>query len=115
MMPEAFADKYKESQSFLDTAEQLSINVVSNSPLLGGTLINIPMPASLLKCNSNAAKHLQLIRSIPSKALVSTLVGQKTNRHVRKNLEVISADRLSEEEWLSVFVPSSTPENKMAD
>jgi hypothetical protein len=85
-MPEAFAEKYTSSHSFLDLAEQLKVNVVSNSPLLSGTLINVPLPASLLKCNNNGAKHLQLIRSIPSKALVSTLIGQKLNRHVKKNL-----------------------------
>ena len=90
------------------------MNVVSNSPLLSGALINVPMPASLLKCNSNGAKHLQLIRSIPARALVSTLVGHKTNRHVRKNLEVLTVDQLDEEEWLSVFVPSSSSQNKMA-
>ena len=85
-MPEAFADKYIEEKSFLDIAEELKINVISSSPLLSGSLINIPMPADLLKCNSNGAKHLQLIRSIPSRSLVCTLVGHKLNRHVRKNL-----------------------------
>jgi len=86
MMPEVFADKYKNDRSFLDNASEFPINVISNSPILSGTLINIPMPASLLKCNNNGAKHLQLVRSIPSKALVSTLVGHKKNRHVKKNL-----------------------------
>ncbi len=71
--------------------------MISNSPLLSGTLINVPMPASLLKCDNNGAKHLNLIRSIPSKALVCTLIGHKLNRHVRKNLEVMTAPMLSEE------------------
>jgi hypothetical protein len=88
-------------------AEELKLNVVSNSPLLSGSLINIPMPDNLLKCNNNGAKHLQLIRSIPSKALVCTLVGQKLNRHVKKNLEVLAVAPLDEGEWLSVFVPSN--------
>lgn len=105
MMPEAFADKYIEERSFLDLAETYKLNVISSSPLLSGTLINVPMPADLLKCNNNGAKHLQLIRSIPSKALVSTLVGHKLNRHVRKNLEVLYSPSLSEGEWLNVFVP----------
>lgn len=106
-MPEAFADEYKEKKSFLNVAEALKLNVISNSPLLSGSLINVPMPASLLKCSNNGAKHLQLIRSVPSPALVSTLVGQKTNRHVRKNLEVLSVPALEEGEWLNVFVPST--------
>lgn len=82
--------------------------MVSNSPLLSGTLINIPMPASLLKCNNNGAKHLQLMRSIPSKALVCTLIGHKKNRHVKKNLEVMNVAPLDEGEWLNVFVPKSS-------
>jgi len=109
MMPEAFADKYIEDRSFLDIAGEYDLNVVSNSPMLSGSLINIPMPSDLLKCNYNGAKHLQLIQSIPSKALVCTLVGQKLNRHVRKNLEVLFTQPLEEDEWLNVFVPQSDP------
>ncbi len=100
MMPEAFADKYNDGRSLLDVAEELKVNVISCSPLLSGTLVNVPMPASLLKCNHNAAKHLQLMRSIPSPALVCTLIGQKLNRHVRKNLEVLEVSPLEEGEWL---------------
>ena len=85
------------------------MNVVSNSPFLSGSLVNVPMQANLLKCSNNGAKHLQLIRSIPSKALVSTLVGQKLNRHVKKNLEVLSVPSLDEGEWLKIFVPSTDP------
>lgn len=67
------------------------------------------MPASLLKCNNNGAKHLQLIRSVPSSALVCTLVGHKANRHVHKNMEVMSVPPLDEGEWLNVFVPKDEP------
>jgi hypothetical protein len=65
------------------------------------------MPSDLLKCNYNGAKHLQLIRSIPSKSLSCTLIGHKLNRHVRKNLEVLFTPPLDEDEWLNVFVPQS--------
>ena len=86
MMPEAFDERNQPEGSLLETAENLKINVISNSPLLNGSLINIPMPASKLKCRNNGAKHLQFIRSIPSESLVCTLVGHKRNRHVKKNL-----------------------------
>lgn len=89
--------------------------MVSNSPMLSGSLINVPMQANLLKCSNNGAKHLQLIRSIPSRALVTTLVGQKLNRHVKKNLEVLSVPSLDEGEWLKVFVPSSEPKLVIED
>lgn len=33
-------------------------------------------------------------------------MGQKTSRHVKKNLEVIRVPRLSDEAWLHFFKPS---------
>lgn len=97
MMPEIFAEKNQEFGSFLETAERLKVNVVSSSPLLSGTLINIPLPANKLSCRYNGAKHLQLIRSIPSPALVTTLIGHKRSRHLKKNLEAVNVPSLSED------------------
>lgn len=108
MMPEAFAEKNQSCGSLLETAEMLKINVISCSPLLSGSLINVPLPADRLLCRHNGAKHLQFIRSIPSSALVSTLIGQKLNRHVKKNAEVLSVPPLSESQWLEMIVPSET-------
>lgn len=70
--------------------------MISCSPLLNGTLINTPLPSNVLNCRNNGAKHLQIVRSIPVESLVSTLIGQKRNRHVKKNLEVLSVERLNE-------------------
>jgi hypothetical protein len=33
-------------------------------------------------------------------------VGQKRNRHVKKNLEVFSTSPLTQEEWINVLFPS---------
>ena len=99
-MPEVFADKTQKYGSLLETVEALNLNLISCSPLLSGSLINVPLPADKLLCRNNGAKHLQFIRSIPSKSLVCTLVGQKVNRHVKKNLEVLSTPQLTSEEWL---------------
>lgn len=96
-MPEAFADKHQDSLSLMEAAEKLSVNVISNSPLLSGSLINVPLSTKNLKCDFNGAKHLQLIRSVPSLSLISTLVGQKQNRHVRTNLQVLSVPPLNED------------------
>jgi hypothetical protein len=51
-----------------------------------GSLINVPVPGSAMKCSNNGAKHLQFIRSIPVPSLLTTLVGQNLNRHVKTNL-----------------------------
>lgn len=95
MMPESFAEKNQDQVSLFEAAENLKINIVSCSPLLNGSLINVPLPSDKLNCRNNGAKHLQLIRSIPSPALVCTLVGQKTNRHTKKNLEVLKVPPLN--------------------
>lgn len=67
-------------------ANRAKINIVSCSPLMRGALINVPVPGSVMKCSNNGAKHLQFIRSIPIPALLTTLVGQNLNRHVKTNL-----------------------------
>ena len=35
------------------------------------------------------ARHLQLIRSIPAKSVLGTVVGMKNPEHVKANLEVV--------------------------
>lgn len=66
MMPEAFTEKWqvyseenKEFQGFLLTAARLNkINVISSSPLMQGTMIQVPLPSDILKCSYIGAKHL---------------------------------------------------------
>lgn len=45
------------------------------------------------------------MRSIPSKALKSTLVGMKENEHVRGNLEVIKKPMMKREEFFDALKP----------
>jgi len=37
---------------------------------------------------------------------IGTVVGQKTARHVKKNLEVIQYPRLTDEEWIMFMKPT---------
>lgn len=61
-MPEAFTEKwqeYKDEKSFvLKVARLLNINVISSSPLLQGTIMHVPLPTDVFKCNNLGAKHL---------------------------------------------------------
>lgn len=105
MMPEAFMDstQMEDSMTVMQSADQLSLSVQTVSPLLSGSVINIPIDMAKIPLNYQSARHLQFIRSIGG--VTSTIVGMKTSHHVRKNLEVAANPPLSEEEFLGVFVP----------
>ena len=42
---------------------------------------------------------MNLISSIPSEAIKSTLVGMKTPHHLEENLEIVYREKLSEQEF----------------
>lgn len=81
MMPEAFAELWQEitengvviKERVLSVARKYKVNVISCSPLLQGTMIQLPLPTEVFKCKNLGAKHLQFIRSIPAEALLSKL------------------------------------------
>lgn len=52
-----------------------------------------------------AARHLHMIRSIPSKSMLSTVVGMKEPDHVRQNLEVVKRPLLTKEEFMAGIKP----------
>ncbi|KRX10506.1 NADP-dependent oxidoreductase domain [Pseudocohnilembus persalinus] len=117
MMPEAFCEKWQETSEdpssetyepevfLLRAARQNQVNVISSSPLMQGAMLNVPLPSDVFKCKNLGAKHLQFMRSIPSPALISTLIGQKTNRHTKMNLEVIQYPPLEVEEFWEFMTP----------
>ena len=53
-----------------------------------GYMVNLPLENSLFNVKNNAAKHLQLIRSIPAESLKCTLVGMKSQANIKTNLEL---------------------------
>jgi len=68
----------------------LGLNVISSQSLMQGMAANIPLSKGHINgVYNNGARHLQLLRSIPTKSLVSSLVGMKSIENVRANLEVI--------------------------
>ena len=76
MMPEAWAEKWQSNNKeekipLLELAGELELNIISCSPLLQGTLIQIPLSTSALKCSYLGAKHIQFNRSLPYKSLKS--------------------------------------------
>ncbi|EGR29887.1 hypothetical protein IMG5_146600 [Ichthyophthirius multifiliis] len=121
MMPECFAEKYqiiqnekgeKQEEYLLKVAKQLQINIITSSPLMNGALINTPLSSQVFECANLGAKHLQFIRSIPSDAICSTLIGQKKNRHVKMNLEVLSYPKINEDKFWLNLAPSLREEQE---
>lgn len=51
-----------------------------------------------------------MVRSVPSKALKSSLVGMKEVEHVRGNLEVIKKPMMTREDFFDALKPSRRSE-----
>ena len=67
---------------------------------------NIPLSRQAIPGVYNlASRHLQLIRSIPTKSLKSTLVGMKKQDHVRPNLEVVGQPLMTRDEFFTALSP----------
>ena len=85
------------SISTLKLAEQLSLNVIANSPLMGGYLMGTPLPADIFNVRYIAGKHVNFARSLPFDCIKSIVVGMKRNRHVKMNLQVAHYDKAETE------------------
>jgi hypothetical protein len=89
----------------LAACTDLQLNVISSQSLMQGYCANIPLPRSSLQVFNIPARHLQFVRSIPSKDLISSLVGMKDNTHVRSNLEVIKKPLMKREDFFETLKP----------
>jgi len=109
MMPEAFVQPWQsykgKDEIFLNVAKDLGINVVTSSPLLQSKILELKLSKSMLGVETQAAKHLQLIRSIPSSSIKSVLVGMKNPRNVTMNLQLGKIDPLEKEDFWNVLKP----------
>lgn len=113
MMPEAFIEPWQlfeddgveRPKILVGALTDLQINLVTSQPLLQGMCANIPLSKVAVEMFNLSARHLQFVRSIPSKCLVSTLVGMKRPEHVRSNLEVAKKAPLSRQDFFGVIKP----------
>ncbi|CAI2368852.1 unnamed protein product [Moneuplotes crassus] len=124
MMAEAFVEPWQEfteqkGDETVTTKEMLvaicnilEINLVSSQPLFQGKLAGLSLP-NQMGVENVAARHLQLIRSIPTRCLLSTLVGMKDSKNVKNNLEVVKKPLMTKEEWFDVLQPQKNPGNNI--
>lgn len=71
-----------------------------------GMAANVPISRVAVPDVYNiAARHLQLIRSVPSQSVLSTLVGMKEPSNIRANLEVIKKPLMTRSEFMDAIKP----------
>lgn len=62
----------------------LKMNMFASKPLLGGQCKETDIP-SLKDISDPIARHLQLVRSMPPRCLISTMCGMKSLQNVKTN------------------------------
>ena len=116
-MPEAWVCKWQAWESseelFVNVAKKLKLNVVVSSPLLQGKAVDVKLSKTMLGVEPQGAKHLQFIRSIPSTAIKSVLVGMKKPEHVLMNTQVAYVEPLNADNFWSYLKPEGQPDSKV--
>ncbi|KFM15010.1 Aldo/keto reductase protein [Marine Group I thaumarchaeote SCGC AAA799-O18] len=83
--------------SILELAEQSGIGVFTSVPLMQGKLLEWIKNKPEFTHQSPAVNALQFIRSTPG--VLAPLIGQKSDSHVKENLEILEIPPFSEEEF----------------
>jgi len=122
MMPEALVEGWQEfDSSKLDTASAssqtadstamkplvavcnlLKLNLIASKPILEGAVKDIKIDR-ITNIQDGVAKHLQLVRSMPPRCLISTMCGMKSMENLKKNFEVIQNEPLTTQEFQLVM------------
>ena len=115
LMPEAFIEPWQEFEDkegvkrnkiLVGCLTDLKLNLITSQPLAQGLISRIPLSRLAVPDVYNLpARHIQFVRSIPSRCLVSTVVGMKKPDHVRQNLEVIKQAPMTRQDFLDVVKP----------
>lgn len=114
-MPEAFTEKWqeyytqtgaqqsqKELKILVSVCNLLKMNLIASKPLLEGRVSEVEIP-HIQNIKDPIAKHLQLVRSMPIRCQISTLVGMKKIENLKKNFEVIKSEPLTKEEFQKIM------------
>ena len=114
MMPEAFvepwqhylqpdvADPQEEMKVLIAVCNLLKMNVMISKPILEGAVKEIKID-SIKNITDPVAKHLQLVRSMPPRCIISTMCGMKSLNHLKSNFDVIKNEPLTREEFLKAM------------
>ena len=115
LMPEAFVEIWQEFaepgvanaemklKPLVNVCNVLKMNVIASKPLAESRVRDVDIP-NIKNISVIVAKHLQLIRSLPPRCLISTMCGMKTLSNVKTNYrEVLSREPLTIPEFLKAM------------
>ena len=77
----------------------LKMNLLVSKPLLEGGLKEVKLP-TITNINDPVAKHLQFVRSLPPRCIISTMCGMKELANLNSNFEVIQTPPLTRKEFM---------------
>jgi hypothetical protein len=114
-MPEAFTERWQEFDSqnvfgqqqkelkiLVAVCNLLKMNLIASKPLLEGRVSEVSIP-HITNIKDPVSKHLQLVRSMPIRCLISTMVGMKRIDNLKKNFEVIKTEPLTKDEFQRIM------------
>ena len=91
----------KERKILVAVCNLLKMNMIASQPLVQGRVKEIDIPSITDPTQDAVAKHLQLIRSMPPRCLISTMCGMKNLANVKTNFtQVMTREPLTREEFL---------------
>ena len=107
-MPEAFVEPWQEfikpdmtasnagevepeMKILVAVCNLLKMNLIASKPLFESRVRDIDIPSIDTPTTDTVAKHLQLVRSMPPRCLISTMCGMKTLSNVKTNYMQVMA------------------------
>ena len=92
------------TKTLVKFANLYEMNVIASNPIMEGQVRAIDIPSIGAPTTDTDAKHLQLIRSMPQRCLISTMCGMKSLTNVKTNYEqVLTQEPLTKEEFLEAM------------
>lgn len=111
------ANEHKDSKeiifkSTLEKINELQLNAMITQPFLSGFLLQTPLPTSVFRSRYIPVKQINLLRSLPFDCIKSVVVGQKTNRHTKINIQIAQTP-LVDKDVLQDYL--TTPKKRIFD
>ena len=80
------------------------MNIMVSKPILEGKVRETRID-SIKNIQDPVAKHLQLVRSLPPRCIISTMCGMKKIENLKSNFEVIKSEPLTRAEFAKAMTP----------